>query len=144
MNKKAEAFKKFLEDNKIEAFRQQEVPEDQFETAVYRSNLEIEGVRLPVIVLLDNSVYTIIRVLVCEKAVKENSKAELQELMNKYNKGYKPLKFYIDDQESLVCDCVLTLKNDENDSALVYELLINVVLRLLQENYKEIMKTIWK
>ena len=57
MNKKAESFKKYLDDNKIKSFTVDEIADDQLNSVVFRSNIEINGQQLPTIVVLDSSIY---------------------------------------------------------------------------------------
>ena len=63
MNKKAESFKKYLDDNKIKSFTVDEIADDQLNSVVFRSNIEINGQQLPTIVVLDSSIYGMVRVL---------------------------------------------------------------------------------
>ena len=64
MNKKAELFNEYLEKNKIDVFAQEELKDDQINTVVFRSRLDVEGNMLPMMVALDDSIYAIIRVQV--------------------------------------------------------------------------------
>ena len=53
MNKNAEAFKKYLDEKKIESFTIEETPDDEQETAVFRSHIIVAGQQLPTIVVTD-------------------------------------------------------------------------------------------
>ena len=53
MNKNAEAFKKYLDEKKIESFTIEETPDDAQETAVFRSHIIVAGQQLPTIVVTD-------------------------------------------------------------------------------------------
>lgn len=44
MNKKAEDFKKYLETKAITCFTVEEIDDDQLNTVVFRSTIEVEGV----------------------------------------------------------------------------------------------------
>ena len=59
MNKKAEDFKKYLETKAITCFTVEEIDDDQLNTVVFRSTIEVEGVQLPTIIILDSSIYGI-------------------------------------------------------------------------------------
>ena len=69
MNKKAESFKKYLDDNKIKSFTVDEIADDQLNSVVFRSNIEINGQQLPTIVVLDSSIYGMVRVLVAQRVL---------------------------------------------------------------------------
>ena len=67
MNKKAEVYKKFLEENKInwgdvfEVPKADEVPEESFmHPVVFRSAIGIQGQNLPTMLVIDDSIYVII------------------------------------------------------------------------------------
>lgn len=62
MNSKAEAFKNYLDGNDLGAFEIQEVEGDEQGTVIFRSNVSTEGQQLPTIVLVDDSVFTMIRI----------------------------------------------------------------------------------
>lgn len=82
MNKKAELFSKYLKEKKIEAFVTDEIRDDPLNTVVFRSHIEVNGARLPTIVILDSSIYGMIRVLVAPKALREDNMAAVRELMD--------------------------------------------------------------
>ena len=46
MNKKAEAFIKYLDDKKITCFAIEQISEDKLNTVVFRSHIVVEGQRL--------------------------------------------------------------------------------------------------
>ena len=92
MNRKAEIFDAMLKENKIEAFRTEELT-DEFHTVLYRSNMEIEGQMLPVLLILDDSIYTIVRIVVAAKVVKEENKTRVEAHLAGLNQHYKIFKY---------------------------------------------------
>lgn len=142
MNKKAEVFQKYLEEKDIKVFQVQEVPEDELNTVVFRSNITAEGQQLPTFILLDDSIYGIVRVRVANNALKESNEAELVKTINELNAKYKVFKYYIADDGALIMDSVILNKPGEVDGDMIYTVL-DVVVRHLNEDYKKIMKQIW-
>lgn len=142
MNKKAEVFQKYLEEKDIKVFQVQEVPEDELNTVVFRSNITAEGQQLPTLILLDDSIYGIVRVRVANNALKESNEAELVKAINELNAKYKVFKYYIADDGALIMDSVILNKPGEVDGDMIYTVL-DVVVRHLNEDYKKIMKQIW-
>lgn len=142
MNKKAENFKKYLDEKEIKAFTVDEIKDDQFQTVVFRSAADINGNHLPLIVILDTSIYGMIRVLVAPKVLHDDNEAAVLKLLNMYNKQYKSFKYYIDDEGNLILDTCVLLKDDEVDGDLIYAM-FDVIIRHLGESYKELMKSIW-
>ena len=86
MNNRAEAFKKFLEEKNINSFQVNEFENNEFNTVVFRSNLDIKGQKLPVLVILDDSIYGMIRVFVAAKALNKDNETELRIGINELNK----------------------------------------------------------
>ena len=71
MNKNAVAFKAYLDERNIKVFEVEELAGDTMQTAVFRSNITTEGQQLPTAVILDESVFALVRVQISPKALKE-------------------------------------------------------------------------
>lgn len=82
------------------------------------------------------------RILISPRVLNETNELALLQLINSYNKKYKSLKYYLDNQGDLVMDISLIFKPNQLESELIYTM-FNVVIEHLNESYKEIMKTIW-
>lgn len=143
MNKKAEVFQKYLDDKKITAFTTEEIKDDALNTVVFRSHVNIEGNQLPTIVILDSSIYGMIRLLIAPKALRDDNEGAVLKLANRYNKQYKSFKYYIDDEGNLVLDTCILFKDGEADGDLIYTM-FDVIITHLNEAYKDIMKAIWQ
>ena len=72
MNKKAAGFEKFLQERNITCFKVEEMPKDELNAVVFRSQIEVEGQNLPTILIVYDSIYCMLRVLVASKALREN------------------------------------------------------------------------
>ena len=147
MNTKAEVFSKYLEDKEIKAFQVEEIADDAQHTVVYRSHIEVEGQQLPTLVLLDDSVFSMVRVQVAPQALTEENELELQRMAGEYNMKFKPFKLYFDRNGALVLDvCLLTPGQKEEEFAQlgdeVYGM-FDVLIKFLEENYRGWMKKIW-
>ena len=142
MNKNAEAFKKYLDEKKIEVFEVEETPDDAQETAVFRSHIIVAGQQLPTIVVTDKSIFTVIRVQIAPQVLKDENKASLLDFVNGENLKYKPFKLYFNTSGALLLDLCLTTA-DELSGETVY-LLFDVIINYLNDNYQEIMKAVWK
>ena len=142
MNKKAELFKAYLEENNITCFTVDEV-KDERDTVVFRSTISVEGQQLPTIVILDNSFISTVRVFVAANAVREENEKTLLQLINKLNAQQKIMKHYFAEDGSLVIDYSQTSKADELDSQLLMFVVLEVIVKHLEGQYKEIMKQVW-
>ena len=143
MNKKAETFKSYLDEQKIEGVFKVEELEDDFDTVIYRSQLDINGNKLPTAVIFDKSVYGMIRLLVAPKVMTEKNQLEVLRLIDSYNRRYKAIKYYIDEAGSLILDvCLISSDEEESVGEMVYAM-FDVIIRHLNEAYKDIMHSIW-
>ena len=143
MNKNAEAFKKYLDEKKIEVFEVEETPDDAQETAVFRSHIIVAGQQLPTIVVTDKSIFTVIRVQIAPQVLTAENKAALLDFVNAENLKYKPFKLYFNANGTLLLDLCLTNADDDLNGDTIY-LLFDVIINYLNDNYQEIMKAVWK
>ncbi len=141
MNHKAEKFQDMLEEKQIEAFQSEEMKDD-YHTTVFHSNVEVKGQRLPLWVLVDDSIYTIIRVGIATKVVEDKNRAAVQNYLDGINRHYKIFKYYTAENGDLILDCCLTATDDGFDPLLI-QTILNVILEHLQEAYADIMKVVW-
>lgn len=143
MNTKAEQFSKYLKEKEIKCFTIDEINEDKLNTVVFRSNLNINGQQLPTIVILDDSIYGIVRILVAPKVLSEKNEIEMRIAINELNKTYKSFKYYFDNEDNLVLDCCILLMDNEYEGDLIYTM-FDVIIKHLNDKYKNLMQLIWK
>ena len=91
MNKKAERFKAFLEERKINAFQMEEIPDNAQNAVVFRSSVGVAGQQLPALVITDDSDFSMLRIQIVPQAVNEANMVELLKMINTQNFRYKPL-----------------------------------------------------
>ena len=143
LNQKAESFKHFVEKKDPKAFVVDPIKDDPLHTVVFRSHMDVDGTPLQLIVVLDDSAFGVIRVLLAPKALKEGNKEALLSLLNEYNRTYKAFKFYLDKEESLIMDTCVIFREPQVDGNMMYGL-FQMISKELNEKYKDIMKTIWE
>ena len=146
MNKKAEAFQHYLEadERRKSAFQIEEVKDDVQNTVVFRSAVIVEGQQLPTLVILDDSVFPIIRIQISPQVKKEDNELVLLRLSNDQNIKYKPFKLYFDASGSLILDvCLLVPGEDYSKLGNEIYAMLEVLLNFLNESYRSIMKEIW-
>ena len=144
MATKARAFQDFLDAKEIKAFVTETIENDPEQTTVFRSHVEVDGQQLPLLVLLDRSIFSMIRVQVSPKCKTEENELAVLKLANDLNLKYKPFKLYFDGEGSLILDiCMITPdEKAEEIGDMVYGM-FNVMITFLNENYRTMMKTIW-
>ena len=83
---------------------------------------------MPLFVILDNSIYSVIRLVIGPDKVTAQNMSALNSLINRDNATYKNYKLYIDEQDSsLYLDCVYTCGDDAFEPALMYALMSSIV-----------------
>ena len=137
MNKKAEDFKKYLETKAITCFTVEEIDDDQLNTVVFRSTIEVEGVQLP------SSIYGMVRVLIAPSALKESNELDLLRQINSTNSKYKVFKYYLGENGELYLESCILLPKGKSEGDLIYTVL-DVIIKHLQDEYKSLMKLIWQ
>ena len=142
MNKKAEKFIAYLKEHDISAFAAGEEFTDEFHTVLYRSNIEVEGQKLPIALILDDTVFSIFRVHIADKVIKNGNSNILLEHLNELNRKYKIFKYYITEQDNLCLDCCVTA-TDEMFSWEIVSGMIDLIIEQLTEHYPILMKKIW-
>ena len=131
VNLKAAKFQKYLDDNKLTFFRRD------------ASNDEaVEGQTLPVIIITDSTIYTIIRVQVGAGLVKEDNHVKFGEYLNGLNRSYKVFKYVVAENGAVFLDACLPSTNESFDPEVV-RVVLDVIVDHLNQEYKNIMKEVW-
>jgi hypothetical protein len=138
---KAEKFTQFLEEKELKCFQKEEI-KDELETVVFRSFMEIEGQNLPVVIILDRSIYTVVRVQIIAKVAKKYNPEKMLEYINEMNRQYKVFKYYVTEEGDLYLDSCIPSNTENFDGELVYTV-IDVILKHLTEHYTNFMKKLW-
>ena len=141
MNLKATKFTNFINDRNINVFQMQEIDGDMH-PVVYRSAMEVGGQNLPTMLVIDDSIYVMLQVRVGAGLVKESNKAAVMEHMNSLNENYKVFKYYANENGDIVIESGIPTTDEEFMPELVHAV-IDVVLKLLNEEYPKLMKTVW-
>ncbi len=142
INAKTLKLKEFLEANKIECFEMQEL-QDENETAVFRSRMQVKGQVLPFAILIDKSVYTLLQVQLAPAIAKNEIFLKIAEFINALNNNYRLFKFSVSADGDLLLNACLTSKDNNFDPELVNAIL-GETLKFLEKEYAEIMEKIWK
>ncbi len=141
MNKKAEVFKQYLAERNIDAFLIDDTVQDELEIVIFRSHLAVQGHELPVIVVLDNSIYGMIRLLVASNAVHDGNELAVLKLLNHYNAQCKSFTYYLDEDGDLMMDACVLSKEGEADGDMIYAM-FQAMADHLTASYAEMMQTI--
>lgn len=142
VQKKDKAFQEYLDSHKISGFGKQYAGENG-EVVIYRSNLQIKGNTILFMILLDNSVYTLLQFQAAVGAVKPEKKEKLSAYFNDLNNQYRMLKFTCDAAGNVLLSVSIPAGAPHFEPALVIALL-NEVEKLLDQEYDHLMDEIKK
>ena len=139
-NIRAIEFNEFLIDKGITVFSTESM-EDEANTVFFRSRIEAAGQLLPVVVIIDASIFTIIRVQLAGD-IPEEKRERLTMYLNGLNLYYKTFKYYMSPEGRICLDMCIPAKDEAFDAELVYGMLSTLVQHL-QEHIGELMEAVW-
>lgn len=141
LNEKAVKFQSFLAENKIEYFGS-ESRNDELNSVLFRTELPVNGNNLPLLLLTDDSIYTMIKIQVIPKCVSATNKAAVEDKLNRFNIKYKIFKYTITADNDIVLDISVPSVPEHFDERLIMSM-IEIALKHLTEEYTELMQVVW-
>ena len=142
INAKTAKLKEFFAENKIECFQVEE-RNDENETAVFHSLMQVKGQTLPFAILLDKSVYGLLQVRLAPEIIKGDVLAKVATYLNEMNNNYRVFKFVITNEGDLLLNACIVSKDDAFDPALVNAIIAETV-KFLEAEYASIMAKVWE
>lgn len=143
MNQKAEKFAEMLKqlpDDNVFEMREAEDAGDHL--VLFRSSLKVrEDWYLPMVVFVDDTIYTIVRVWVMTDAVNDGNRQRVRDYLMEMNRRYKVFKYYDTEQGDIVLDACLP-ESAENFDPEGVAVIIDVLWDHLKETYGELEKTV--
>lgn len=123
---KAEKFDEFIKEHDVRGFHKEEY-DDQFRTVIYYSGLQAGGQQQYVQVLLNDSIYGVIKVLVGHKVLTEENKGRVLEYINGLNERLEAFKYVVTQDGHLELKCSLVADEARFDPELILVMLLNVI-----------------
>ena len=142
INAKTAKLKEFFAENKIECFQVEE-RNDENETAVFHSLMQVKGQTLPFAILLDKSVYGLLQVRLAPEIIKGDVLAKVANYLNEMNNNYRVFKFVVTNEGDLLLNACIVSKDDAFDPALVNAIIAETV-KFLEAEYASIMAKVWE
>ena len=139
--KKAAVFKAYMEAEQISGVDLHEAG-DAAHAHVFRSNLPVQGQSLPFMILVDDSVYTVIQLEVAAQIVTEEKKERVAVYLNALNDEYRMLKYSSDAAGNVLLTCSIPSGVEQFEPALIAALL-NQIQEHLNEVYPDLMAKLW-
>ena len=144
MNIKAEKLKEYLAQKNITTLKVEEQSDENNENlrCVFHTYVKIYGQNLPVVVILDDSIYTIIRVQVIPDIQYMKNREAFINCINEMNVNYKAVKYYLNVDNALYLDMYIPSNTDDIDGDLLVSLL-DAITTHLEKEYPNWMKLLW-
>ena len=140
-NTKALDFQEFLVDNNINVFSTESL-EDEYQTVMFRSRIEAKGQILPMAILIDTSLFTIIRTQIVT-GITADKRPRLEHYLNELNAQYKIFKYYLRDDGVIYLDICLPYVDETFDSKMI-QLMLSILVQHLEASYDDLMTEVWK
>jgi hypothetical protein len=102
----AKTFEEYLKKENISGFQVREAGDDR-DTAIFESEVEIEGRRLPIVVLIDATAYATIRIRLAQNAVDDTNAMLLTGWLMRQNQDSRLIKFYLTSDTTILADVVV-------------------------------------
>ena len=102
----AKTFEEYLKQENISGFQVREAGDDR-DTAIFESEVEIEGRRLPIVVLIDATAYATIRIRLAQNAVDDTNAMLLTGWLMRQNQDSRLIKFYLTSDTTILADVVV-------------------------------------
>ena len=139
-NVKALDFQEFLMENNISVFST-ETLEDEYNTVIFRSRIETHGQILPMAIIIDMSIFTVIRTQIVT-GVDRARWPQLKDYLNSLNRRFKIFKYYLRDDGTIMLDVCLPYVDESFDSKMI-QLMLSVIVQHLEAVYQDIMAEVW-
>ena len=139
-NEKTLAFQEFLMESNINVFSTESV-DDEYSTVIFRSRVETKGQILPMAILIDTSVFTVIRTQIIT-GLSAAKQPRIKEYLNKLNTQYKIFKYYLKDDGTVYLDICLPFVDETFDSKMI-QLMLSVLVQHLEAVYEDFMAQVW-
>ena len=146
MNKKAEKFDVLaadIEKTGNKWFTKDVIQGDEYNTVVYHGRLDIHGNSLPVFIVLDNSVFSYIRVAITTMSITEAAIKKVLPKLNELNQQYKVTKYYVNDEDSNIYTDISVPSTEETfEPAVLVYLMLEVIKPHLDEVHPDMLKIV--
>ena len=116
--------------------------EEENARVTFHTYVKVFGQKLPAVIVMDESIYVILRVQVIPDIEYMKNKDEFIRCVNEMNINYKAVKYYLGADNALYLDMYIPNKNDDLDGELVMDLL-NAITVHLEKEYPNWMKLLW-
>ena len=102
----AKTFEEYIKKENITGFQVREAG-DERSTTIFESEIEAEGRRLPIALLIDATAYATIRIRLAQNAVDDTNAMLLTGWLMRQNQDSRLIKFYLTSDTTILADVVV-------------------------------------
>ena len=118
----AKTFEEYIKKENITGFQIREAGDDR-NTTIFESEIEVEGRRLPIVVIIDATAYATIRIRLAQNAVDDTNAMLLTGWLMRQNQDSRLVKFYLTSDTAILADVVVP----HNPEAFDPEVMVSVL-----------------
>ncbi len=137
----ADMFATYLEFKHIEGFSREDLL-DQRQSVVFRTNVVLKGMAVPVGVIIDNSPYVMVRANIATQAITDENAFAVSNLLMRRNYQNRLFKYYLTPDASVILDVCIPYQKGHFSAELVYNI-VQLMVKEIMEQYKEFVSVIW-
>lgn len=141
MNGEAAKFAAYLRRQNVDSFKAEEL-HDEHDSVIFRSSLILHGQSIPLGIIIDDTVFAIIRVNIAVHAVTDENYQELFHLIMRLNNKSKLFKYYLTPDLSVILDACVPFEKDNLSCELLYKL-VAVTAKEIESHYREFIKPLF-
>ncbi|MBQ2113465.1 MAG: hypothetical protein II195_00015 [Selenomonadales bacterium] len=141
MNIKATKLSAYFNQKEITGFRMHEA-KDQMNTAVFHTGLQSEGKTLPMMVILDSSMFITIEVWIANKLVTPENRSKILPILDDMNSMQKLFRYFTREEDGgLFLSTCMMAKDDTSDPEVVHALM-DITAQHVSNDVPDMMKRI--
>ncbi|WLD82462.1 LktC family protein [Selenomonas dianae] len=118
----AKTFEEYIKKENITGFQIREAG-DERSTTIFESEIEVEGRRLPIVVIIDATAYATIRIRLAQNAVDDTNAMLLTGWLMRQNQDSRLVKFYLTSDTTILADVVVPHNPDAFDPEVMVSVL---------------------
>lgn len=140
MNIKATKLSAYFNQKDINGFRLQEA-KDELNTAVFHTGLQSEGKTLPMMVILDNSMYITLEVWIANQLVNDENRDKILPILDEMNRAQKLFRYFTREDGGLFLSACMMAKDETFDPEVVHALM-DITAQHVASDIADLMKRI--
>lgn len=141
MNSEAAKFATYLKNNNVDSFYMEEIA-DEHHSVIFRSSFTVHGQYVPVGIIIDDTIFAIVRVNIAVRAVTDDNYFEIFNLIMRLNNKSKLFKYYLTPDLSIILDICVPYEEGRIPCELLHRL-VSVAAKELEAHYREFLELLF-